>query len=214
MIGAVDSILSQHQIVVRERLKDSARKAYASYPNTTVPEDAYSKTPEYVNFNRNMVRYYSEGANNPTVAKMILVDEINKSAEKTGYKSSLDEVERLHADIDRTRKTLPPFENMSVRVSSLPLMQDALALRCEKQRHEQAVFTKMEDRLAYETKLFRQNFDRANYLLYPKTHRIREMLITCGRFPMDSVKPKMTPQEKQKMFGEFATMTKKFSRVV
>lgn len=213
MIGAIDSTLSPHQIIVRERIRESAKNAYTNYPNTTVPTDEFVKTPQYTEFNRNMARFFAEGKQNPTVAKMIFVDEINKMAEASGYKSSLEEVENLRSDINRTRKTLPPSENAQMNVKTLPLILDKLALKGEERRHEQAVHTQMGDRLAYETKLFRHNFETENYLLYPKTYKLRDLLIKSGRFPMDSVKPKMSAEEKKKMFSDFAKRSRKFAKM-
>ena len=150
-------------------------------------------------FNKNMSKFYTAGKQNPSVAHMILIDQLrkeglnqaqtNKQHLKTFKDNSKVDIEYLIPIADKT----PIIERQ--------LNRDAAELEMclGIQKVLKANETQMTDLLSEEVKPLKENFDETYKTLYPRTYKIRKEIIENTDFSMDKVTPKHSYYEKIKL---------------
>ena len=150
-------------------------------------------------FNKNMSEFYTEGKQNPSVAHMILVDQLrkeglnqsqaNKQHLKTFKENSKMDTEWLKPFADKT----PVIERQVNR--EVALFEMNLGILKVLKANE----TQMTNLLSEEVKPLKKSFDEAYKTLYPRTYKIRKEIIENTDFSMDKVTPKRSYYEKIKL---------------
>ncbi len=147
-------------------------------------------------FNKNMSEFYTTGKQNPSVAHMILVDQLrkeglnqshtNKQLVKTFKDNSKTDTELLIPFVDKT----PIIERQLNR--NVAGLEICLGVSKVLKANE----TQMTDLLSNEVKPLKESFDETYKSLYPRTYRIRKKIIENTNFSMDRVVPKRSYYEK------------------
>ena len=150
-------------------------------------------------FNKSMSEFYIAGKQNPSVAHMILVDQLrkeglnqsqaNKQHLKTFKENSKMDTEWLKPFADKT----PIIERQVNR--EVALFDMNLGILKVLKANE----TQMTDLLSEEVKPLKESFDETYKILYPRTYKIRKEIIENTDFSMDKVTPKRSYYEKIKL---------------
>ena len=150
-------------------------------------------------FNKNMSEFYTKGKQNPSVAHMILVDQLrkeglnqaqaNKQHLETFKNNSQVDIEYLIPIADKT----PIIERQLNRDAAE--LEMCLGISKVLKANE----TQMSDLLSEEVKPLKESFDETYKTLYPRTYKIRKEIIENTDFSMDKVVSKRSYYEKIKL---------------
>ena len=147
-------------------------------------------------FNKNMSEFYTVGKQNPSVAHMILVDQlrkeginqskVNKQLVKT-FKDNLKiDTELLIPFVDKT-----PIIERQLNRDAAKLEMCLGVLKVLKANE-----TQMTDLLSKEVKPLKNSFDESYKSMYPNTYHVRKRLIEDYGFSIDKITPKRSYLEK------------------
>lgn len=150
-------------------------------------------------FNKCMSEFYTNGKQNPSVAHMILVDQLRKE----GVKQSQVNKQHLKTIKENSKvdtELLVPFSD-ETKIIERQLSRDTarFEMNLEILKFLQAKKTQMTDLLADDVKKLKENFDAEYKLAYLKSYRVRKQIIEGTNFSMDKVVPKRSYYTKIKL---------------
>ncbi len=149
-----------------------------------------------------MQTYYTAGKQNPSVAHIILVDQINKERLKQSEANYRNyELFKNNAKFD-TELLIPIIDKTSVIERQVKRDFAIFDTLMGGMKIINASETYMTDEISDEVKLSKDAFDKIYKTLYPKTYHIRKRLIEDYGFSMDRIAPKRQYQEKLKLVAQ------------
>ena len=150
-------------------------------------------------FNKSMSKFYTAGKQNPSVAHMILVDQLRKESLNQSHKNKqLAKTFKDNSKID-TELLIPFVDKKPVIKRQLNRDAAELEMCLGILKVFKANETQMTDLLSKEVKPLKENFDETYKSLYPKTYKIRKKIIENTNFSMDRVVSKRSFYEKIKL---------------
>ncbi len=166
-------------------VRNSVINAYQSYKSTDKEK-----------FNRSMQTYYTVGQQNPSVAHMIMVDQINKEGLKQSATNQQNyEIFKNNAKVN-TELLVPMIDKTPVIERQVKRDIAILDTLMGVKKFISASETHMTDEISDEVKLSKDTFDRTYRTMYPKTYHIRKRLIEDFGFSMDKINSKRPYNEK------------------
>ena len=150
-------------------------------------------------FNKSMSKFYTAGKQNPSVAHMILVDQLRKEGLNQSHTNKqLAKTFKDNSKID-TELLIPFVDKKPVIKRQLNRDAAELEMCLGILKVLKANETQMTDLLSKEVKPLKENFDETYKSLYPKTYKIRKKIIENTNFSMDRVVSKRSFYEKIKL---------------
>jgi len=147
-------------------------------------------------FNKNMSEFYTVGKQNPSVAHMILVDQLRKE----GLKQSQANEQHLKTFKDNFKVDIEYFIPFADKTPIIERQSKRDAAKLEMCLGTQKVLkaneTQMSDLLSEEVKPIKEGFDTVYKAMYPRTYHIRKRLIEKFGFSMYKTAPKRPYNEK------------------
>ena len=150
-------------------------------------------------FSKNMSEFYTAGKQNPSVAHMILVDQLRKEGLKQSQRNK-QHIKTFKENSKMDTEWLVPFTDKTKIIErQLNRETSQLEMSLEILKFIQARKTQMTDLLSEEVKPLKDNFDEKYKSLYPKSYKIRKQIIENSNLSMDKVARRRTYYEKIKL---------------
>lgn len=144
-------------------------------------------------FNKNMSKFYTVGKLNPSVAHMILIDQLRKE----GLNQAQMNKQYLKTFNDNSKVDIEHLTPIAERQLNRDTAELEMCLGISKVL--KATETQMADLLSEEVKPLKESFDETYRALYPRTYKIRKEIIENTDFSIDRVVPKRSYYEKIKL---------------